>query len=116
MLSVKITRELYNDLILINTLQSEETVKEFCRMSSQLILNQTERKRDTFLSKKLLEKAASKLKIEDPLKIDRCIAAIGHIFVEASKFGYTSGTLCEIRHKTYTPNTMILLNFYLRLT
>lgn len=91
MLSPKITRELFNDLSLLNTFQSEDTVKEFCRMSTQVILDDGERKRDTFLSKKLLEKAALKLEIDDPLKIDRCIAAIGHIFAEAIKFRYNSG-------------------------
>ena len=92
MLSPKITREIFNDLSLLNTFKSDDTVKEFCRMSTQLIFNESERKRDTFLSRKLLDKAALKLEIDDPLKIDRCIAAIGHIFAEAIKFRYNSGS------------------------
>ncbi len=96
MLSPKITRDIYNDLSLLNDLQSDETTKEFCRMSLQLISTETEKKGDSFLSKKLLDKAAIKLDIEDPLKIDRCIAAIGYIFAEAIKFKYSPGNSCKV--------------------
>ena len=86
-----LTDELVADLGLLSSLPSEDEAKEFCKMSSQLVLlNHLQRsKHGTFISRKILEKAAAKLGIEDPARIDRCIGAIGHLFCEAAKFGLT---------------------------
>jgi hypothetical protein len=80
--------ELVSDLSLLNFLPSEEETNEFCRMSSQLVLqNGLQKSRHgTFISRKILEKAAAKLAIDDPGKIDRCIGALAYLFYEATKF------------------------------
>ncbi len=60
-----ISDELASDLSLLRSLPSDEEVKEFCKMSTQIILQkQTIKKQSTTLiSRKVLEKAAAKLKV-----------------------------------------------------
>jgi hypothetical protein len=83
--------DLVSDLGLLNSLPSGDEAKEFCRMTAQLIAQgQFQRsKHGTYVSRKVLEKAAAKLDIDDPAKIDRCIGAIGHVYCEAAKFKLT---------------------------
>ena len=93
--------ELVSDLSLLRSLPSEDEVKEFCKMSTQIVLqNQMQKsKHGTFISRKILEKAASKLGIDDPDKIDRCIGAIGFVFVESAKFKATPDQLSKHLHE-----------------
>jgi hypothetical protein len=60
-----ITDELASDLSLLSLLPSDEEVKEFCKMSTQIILQKQTNKNQstTFISRKVLEKAAAKLKV-----------------------------------------------------
>ena len=82
-----ISDELASDLRLLSQLPSDDEVKEFCRMSAQIVLQgQLHKNGGNFISKKILEKAAAKLNIEDPEKIDRCIGAIAYLYCEAAKF------------------------------
>jgi hypothetical protein len=93
--------ELVSDLSLLSSLPTDDEVKEFSKMSTQIILqNQFQKsKHGTFISRKILEKAASKLGIDDPEKIDRCIGAIGYIFVESAKFRATPEQLSKHLHE-----------------
>jgi hypothetical protein len=85
-----ISDELASDLRLLSQLPSDEEVKEFCKMSTQIFLQgqlqNSDKFKGNFISKKILEKAAAKLSIEDPEKIDNCIGAIAYLYNEAAKF------------------------------